>query len=72
MHTFADFSVFISIRDGILEVEYPLIEDKLNKIDQEMTMALLELNWTSPGRLLLLVYNFCMHLYTATRCSMYF
>ena len=43
------FSVLFSVRDGVLAVEYPLIESKLSEIDQDMEQALTELNWTSAG-----------------------
>ena len=39
-----------SVRDGVLDVEYPLIESHLSKIDEHMERALTELNWTSSGK----------------------
>lgn len=41
----------VSVRDEVLAVEYPLIEDTLGVIDQQMERALAELNWTSSGEL---------------------
>ena len=38
-----------SVRDQLLKVEYPLVENNLKKIDQSLERALSELTWTSPG-----------------------
>lgn len=40
---------FFSVCDNVLEVEYPLIEARLEKIDERMEKALTELNWTNNG-----------------------
>ena len=40
---------FFSVCDNVLEVEYPLIEARLEKIDEQMEKALTELNWTNNG-----------------------
>ena len=39
------------MRDGLLKVEYPLIEENLSSIDDSMEKALCELNWTSTGKI---------------------
>jgi len=38
------------IRETVLEVEYPLIEDQLSDIDKKLTHAENSLTWNSPGR----------------------
>jgi len=42
-------SLYNSIRETILDVEYPLIKEKLEDIDNQLQRAQEELNWTSNG-----------------------
>lgn len=37
------------IRETVLEVEYPIIEGQLDKIDTQLRQAEKDLNWTSEG-----------------------
>ena len=49
------------IRETILEVEYPLIENQLKEIDGQLEQAERNLTWNSPGSILpitlLTLYN---------------
>lgn len=45
-------SLYNNVRETILDVEYPLIEEKLVDIDRQLKRAITELNWTSSGGLL--------------------
>ena len=42
-------TLYNQVRDTILDVEYPLIEQQLQKIDEEIEKAVAKLNWTSSG-----------------------
>ena len=44
--------LYNSVRETILDVEYPLIEGQLNDIDVQLDRAISELNWTSEGKAL--------------------
>ncbi len=39
------------VRSTVIAVEYPLIEDNLKIIDEQLEKAMAELNWTSQGKL---------------------
>ena len=41
--------LYNSIRETVLDVEYPLIEGQLNDIDVQLERAISELNWTSES-----------------------
>ena len=43
--------LYNSIRETVLDVEYPLIEGQLNDIDVQLERAISELNWTSGGNI---------------------
>lgn len=40
------------IRETVLEVEFPLIENRLKEIDEQLLKAETDLNWNSEGRLI--------------------
>lgn len=42
-------ALYNSVRETILDVEYPLIEQQLMEIDQQLERAITQLNWTSSG-----------------------
>ena len=42
-------ALYNKVRDTIMDVEYPLIEQQLQEIDQELEKAISQLNWTSEG-----------------------
>ena len=42
-------ALYNSVRETILDVEYPLIEQQLMDIDLQLEKAITELNWTSSG-----------------------
>ena len=42
--------LYNSVRETILDVEYPLIEGQLNDIDVQLKWAISELNWTSESK----------------------
>ena len=42
-------TLYNQIRETILDVEYPLIEQQLRDIDLEIEKAIGNLNWTSSG-----------------------
>lgn len=42
-------ALYNNVRETILDVEYPLIEQQLLDIDQQLERAIAELNWTSSG-----------------------
>jgi len=42
--------LYNSVRETILDVEYPLIEGQLNDIDVQLERAISEMNWTSDGK----------------------
>ncbi len=42
-------ALYNSVRETILDVEYPLIKDKLEDIDRQLQRAIEHLNWTSSG-----------------------
>jgi dynein heavy chain len=42
-------ALYNSVRDTILDVEYPLIEHQLEDIDKQLEKAIAEINWTSSG-----------------------
>lgn len=46
-------ALYNSVRDTILDVEYPLIEQQLLDIDKQLERAIAEINWTSKGRQLM-------------------
>ena len=41
--------LYNQVRETILDVEYPLIEQQLRDIDLEIEKAVANLNWTSAG-----------------------
>ena len=43
--------LYNSIRETVLDVEYPLIEGQLNDIDVQLERAISELNWTSESNI---------------------
>jgi dynein heavy chain len=43
-------ALYNSVRDTILDVEYPLIEQQLQDIDKQLEKAIAEINWTSSGK----------------------
>ena len=43
-------SLYNSVRETILDVEYPLIVGQLADIDKQLERAVSELNWTSDGQ----------------------
>ena len=43
-------ALYNKVRETIMEVEYPLIEQQLQDIDQELERAISQLNWTSEGK----------------------
>ena len=43
--------LYNSIRETVLDVEYPLIEGQLNDIDVQLEQAISELNWTSESNI---------------------
>lgn len=45
-------ALYNNVRDTILDVEYPLIEEQLMDIDKQLERAISELNWTSEGKAL--------------------
>ena len=42
-------TLYNQVRETILDVEYPLIEQQLRDIDLEIEKAIANLNWTSTG-----------------------
>ena len=42
-------TLYNRVRETILDVEYPLIEDQLADIDRQLEGAISQLNWTSEG-----------------------
>lgn len=42
-------ALYNSVRETILDVEYPLIEQQLLDIDKQLERAIAEINWTSSG-----------------------
>ena len=42
-------TLYNQVRETILDVEYPLIDQQLRDIDQEIQKAMEKLNWTSSG-----------------------
>ena len=49
-------ALYNKVRETILDVEYPLIEKQLYDIDQELEKAISQLNWTSDGIHLFLLF----------------
>jgi len=47
------------IRQTVLEVEYPLIENQLNDIDDKLTRAENSLTWNSDGTVVKAIYSTC-------------
>ena len=45
------------VRNSVLEVEYPLIEGQLEEIDNQLLQAEKDLNWTSDGKILHLLFT---------------
>ena len=43
-------ALYNRVRETILDVEYPLIEEKLKDIDNQLQRALDQLNWISSGQ----------------------
>lgn len=43
-------ALYNSVRETILDVEYPLIEQKLLDIDKQLERAIIEINWTNSGK----------------------
>ena len=41
--------LYNQVRETILDVEYPLVESQLARIDQQLVKAVSQLNWTSDG-----------------------
>ena len=50
--------LYNSVRETILDVEYPLIEGQLNDMDVQLDRAISELNWTSEGKALTILLFF--------------
>ena len=42
-------ALYNKVKETILDVEEPLIEEQLQKIDAQLERAISELNWTSEG-----------------------
>ena len=42
-------TLYNKVRETIMDVEYPLIENQLKDIDKELEKATSQLNWTSAG-----------------------
>lgn len=42
-------ALYNNVRETLLDVEYPLIEQQLIDIDKQLERAISELNWTSNG-----------------------
>lgn len=42
-------ALYNQVRENILDVEYPLVESQLARIDQQLVQAISQLNWTSDG-----------------------
>lgn len=42
-------ALYNQVRETILDVEYPLVEAQLARIDQQLVQAISQLNWTSDG-----------------------
>lgn len=42
-------TLYNQVRDTVLDVEYPLIEQQLRDIDLEIEKAVANLNWTNSG-----------------------
>ena len=64
---FALCAFVCSVRDTVIEVEYPLIESQLKDIDQQLEKALTSLNWTSEGKHILVnlsIRSSCMYYHT--------
>ena len=40
---------FVSVRETVIEVEYPLVESQLKELDEELEKSINQLNWTSEG-----------------------
>ena len=38
-----------SVRETVIEVEYPLVDAQLKELDGELEKAINQLNWTSEG-----------------------
>ncbi len=38
-----------SVRETVIEVEFPLIKEQLSAIDEKLEKAITTLNWTSEG-----------------------
>lgn len=45
-------ALYNNVRETILDVEYPLIEQQLLDIDKQLERAIAEINWTSSGKAL--------------------
>ena len=50
-------ALYNKVRGTIMDVEYPLIEKQLYDIDQELEKAISQLNWTSEGIQLFLLFH---------------
>lgn len=50
--------LYNSVRETILDVEYPLVEGQLNDMDVQLDRAISELNWTSEGKALKIILFF--------------
>ena len=59
-------ALYNNVRETILDVEYPLIEQQLLDIDQQLERAITELNWTSSGQSLTKPYNYIILLQECT------
>ena len=44
-----------SVRETVIEVEYPLVESQLKELDEQLEKAINQLNWTSDGKQLLCI-----------------
>ena len=41
--------LYNTVRETLLDVEYPLVEGQLEDLDKQLSRAISELNWTSSG-----------------------
>lgn len=48
-------ALYNNVRETILDVEYPLIEQQLMDIDRQLERAITELNWTSSGERIIII-----------------
>ena len=62
--------VSLSVRETVIEVEYPLVDAQLKELDEELEKAINQLNWTSEGEAIIIACVPKMCIFILMYCTM--